>query len=147
MCKDCVRQHQKIFDTAEWYDYLIVFFSAAVLSAIGSALAMIVTSIIWGIFVIGLGPVAGITLANITRRFVRNHRSPMLNATLVVGMIAGALPMLIFSGLPALLIMFWGGADIMTAAFSFSPLLWQVVYLVTSVPAAYSQFSGLFFRR
>ncbi len=146
-CKECVRQQQKKFDSAVWYDYLIVLAVAAVLSAIASALTIVITSIIWGFFIIFLGPLAGMTIANTALRLVKGRRSRALNLTLVAGMALGALPVLLLGGLPGLLVMLFGGGDFLSTVFLFSPLLWQVVYLVTAIPAAYSQFSGLLFRR
>ncbi len=147
MCKDCVRQHQKTFDTAVWSDYLIVFFASSFLSGIAAILTIVITSVIWGFFIIGLAPVAGVGIGNLVRRFIRNHRSGALNLTLVAGMIAGAVPVLLVSGLPALFTMIAGGADFMSIIYAFGPLVWQVVYLALGVPAAYYQFSGLVFRR
>lgn len=149
-CKECVRGQQKIFDTAQWSDYVIVFFTAAFGSAIGSALTLAITSFIWGFFVIGLAPLAGVTIANIARRFVKGRRSRWLNLLFAAGMIVGALPMLLTLGFGgALTMIFYGGAgeNILSSLFALGPLLWQVVYLVMAAPAAYSQFSGLFFRR
>ena len=37
-CKECVKGQQKIFDTAEWYDYIFGFAMAGVLSLIASLL-------------------------------------------------------------------------------------------------------------
>ncbi len=146
-CKECVRGQQAKFDTAQWYDYVIVFFTGAVLSAIASLIALVITSIIWGIFVIGLGPLAGTLMGNLARRFVKNHRSNWLNIVFVAGIVAGTLPMLLALGLGSLFAMLAGGGNIMSNIFALGPLLWQFAYLVTAVPAAYSQFSGLFFRR
>lgn len=146
-CKECVRQQQKKFDSAVWYDYLIVLVVTAVLSAIASALTIVITSIIWGFFIIFLGPLAGMTIANMALRLVKGRRSRALNLTLVAGMVLGALPVLLMSGLLGLLAMLFGGGDFLSTVFLFGPLLWQVVYLVTAIPAAYSQFSGLLFRR
>jgi hypothetical protein len=147
LCKDCVNQHQKIFNTAVWYDYLIVFFTSATLSGLAAVATIIITSIIWGIFIIVLAPLAGSMIANVTRRFVKNHRSPALNYTLVAGMIVGTLPVLLMSGLPALFVMLSGGTDVMSGISFFSLVLWQIVYLVIATPLAYSQFSGLVFRQ
>jgi hypothetical protein len=147
LCRECVSQHQKIFDTAVWSDYLIVFITSAVLSGLAAIATIIVASIIWGIVIIALAPLAGSMIANVTRRFVKNHRSSALNYTLVAGMIIGALPVLLMSGLPALFVMLSGGGDIMGSLFAFGPLLWQIVYLVLAIPMAYSQFSGLVFKR
>lgn len=146
-CKECVREQQKRFDTAEWHDYVIVLVASALLSGIASALTIVISSIIWGFFIIFLGPLAGMTIANLCRRLIKNRRSRALNLTLAAGMILGALPVLLASGLPALLLILFGGGDVFSAMYAFGPLLWQVVYLVTATPAAISQFSGLFFRR
>jgi len=35
-CKECVRGQQKVFNTAVWYDYVLAFVIAGVLSYIGS---------------------------------------------------------------------------------------------------------------
>lgn len=147
LCKECVSKHQKIFDTAVWSDYLIVFFASAFLSGLGAVATILITSIVWGFFIIGLAPIAGTLIGNATRRFIKNRRSSPLNYTLVAGIIVGTLPILLISGLPALLMMLTGGGDILGSLFSFGPLLWQIVYLVLAVPTAYYQFSGLVFRR
>ena len=34
-CKECVRGQQKLFETAQWYDYVIVFIVVGVLSFLG----------------------------------------------------------------------------------------------------------------
>lgn len=146
-CRECVRGQQAKFDTALWYDYVIVFFTGAVLSAIASLLALVITSIIWGIFVIVLGPLAGAFMANIARRFVKNRRSNALNIFFAVGIVAGTIPLLFVLGLGTLVLMFSSGGDVLGNVFSLGPLLWQFAYLVTAVPTAYSQFSGIFIRR
>jgi MFS family permease len=146
-CKECVRGQQKIFDTALWYDYVIVFFTGAFLSAIASLIALVITSIIWGIFVIVLGPLAGAVMGNIARRLVKNRRSNALNIMFAVGIIMGTLPMLLVLGLGGLLVMLSGGADVLGGIMSLAPLLWQFAYLVTALPSAYSQFSGIFIKR
>ena len=153
LCKECVQAHQKKFDTALGSDYLVVFFVAAFLSGIGAIATILITSVIWGIFVIGLAPLAGTIIANAVRRFIKNRQSPNLNYTLVAGVILGALPVMAFTALPLLGMLFMGGGMMsdgsspLSSLYAFSPLIWQAVYLVLAVPAAYYQFSGLFFRR
>jgi MFS family permease len=146
-CKECVRGQQKVFDTAAWYDYVIVFFAGAILSAIASVLVYFITSAIWGFFVIFLGPLAGAFIGNATRRLVKNRRSRMLNILLGVSIVAGTLPAMFVLGLGSFFAMLYGGGNLMGGIASLSPLLWQLLYLVTAVPAAYSQFSGIFLRR
>jgi len=146
-CKECVRERQKVFETAVWTDYLIVFVASSILSALAAVATIAVTSVIWGFFIIFLAPAAGAGIGSLVRRFIKNRRSRALNVTLAVGMILGALPVMLLSGLPGLFFMLTGGADVMTAMYSFGPLIWQVVYLALGVPAAYYQFSGMVFRR
>ena len=151
LCKDCVQAHQKKFDTALWSDYLIVFFTASILSGLAAFATMLITAVVWGFFIIFLAPLAGTMIANAARYFVKNHRSPALNYTLAGGIVAGALPIIIiFSALPVLSLWFLGGnsgENLIGAFYMFSPLIWQIVYLVLAIPAAYGQFSGLFFKR
>src|SRR3990172_5879407 len=46
MCKDCVNQHKKLFDTALWYDYFTGFGTTFVLSLIASGLLGFISSFI-----------------------------------------------------------------------------------------------------
>jgi hypothetical protein len=55
--------------------------------------------------------------------------------------------MLLVLGLGTFFIMLSGGGNVIGNIFTLGPLLWQFAYLVTAVPTAYSQFSGIFIRR
>jgi len=146
-CKECVRGQQKIFETATWSDYVIVFFTGALLSGIASLLLLAITSFIW-FLVIVLAPLAGVTIGNITRHFVKGRHSRWLNLLMGASIIIGALPVMLVLGLGGALVMFsYGRSDIVSSLFSLGPLLWQIIYLVMATPAAYSQFSGLFIRK
>ena len=146
-CKECVRGQLKIFDTATWYDYVIVFFTGAILSAIASIIMLVISGIFWGIFIIVLAPLAGATMGNIARRLVKNRRSNALNIMFAVGIVMGTLPMLFGLGLYGLLALISGGGNVLANISGLVPLLWQFGYLVFAVPAAYSQFSGIFIRK
>lgn len=147
LCIDCVNQHKKVFNTAVWSDYLIVFLISAGLSALADIATIFITSIVWGFFIIGLAPLAGTAIGNLSRRFIKNRRATSLNYLLVAGMVIGALPVMLISGLPAFFALVMGGQSILHSVFAFGPILWQIVYLVIATPVAYSQFSGLVFRR
>lgn len=144
-CKECVTGQQRIFDTAVWSDYVLVFIVSAILSGIATVIISMIGAFLW-FFVFALGPLAGTLIGNLCRRLVKSHRSRALNYTLMVGMIAGALPMLLLLGLGGILVML-GLRENPVAAVSLLPLVWQIIYLVTALPIAYSQFSGLVFRR
>lgn len=148
-CKECVRGQQARFETALWYDYVVVFFTGALLSGLASVLTLLITSFIWGFFVLGLAPLAGVTIANIALRLVKGRRSRWLNLVFSASIVAGALPMLFVMGIGGLLGLFLSGqsGNAVSGLFALGPLLWQIVYVAMATPAAYSQFSGLLFRR
>ncbi len=79
-CKECVRGHQKTFDTARQIDYPI----ASVISAVGLGVAMFLLYRLgwWGIFV---APVVGGGMADIVRWAVRRRRSRYLPIAAVIG--------------------------------------------------------------
>ncbi len=139
-CPECVKQQQKKFDTAEWYDYIIAFVVAAVGSGIASGLIYIVSGFFFGLLVIFIAPAAGGVIGNLVLRFIKNRRSRPLFMTAAIGMVVGALPALLFVSLPALLgllsIGFRGVGGLL-------PAIWEVVYLFLAVPAAYTQISGI----
>ena len=146
-CKECVRGQQKVFDTAVWSDYVLVFFTGAILSGIASLLMLAVTSFI-GFLVIVLAPLAGATIGNLARRFVKGRHSRWLNLLFGVSIVIGALPVLLVLGLGGALLMFsYGQGNLLSNIFSLGPAFWQIIYLLLATPAAYSQFSGLFIRR
>lgn len=148
-CNECVRGQQRVFDTATWSDYVIVFFTGAVLSGIASLLVLAVTSFIW-FLAIPLAPLAGVTIANIARRFVKGRHSRWLNLLFGASIILGAMPTILVLGVGGSFMMFasaQSGGNFLSNLFALGPLLWQILYLVMATPAAYSQFSGLFLRR
>ncbi len=140
-CRECVRAQQKIFDTAEWYDYIVAFSAAAIGSAIASGLILIVSGFFFGLLVLFIAPGAGAVIGNIVLRFIKNRRSRALFITSAVGMVAGALPALIMISLPALLGLLFGAGS--RGLVGLLPAIWEVVYLFMAVPAAYTQISGL----
>ncbi|HIE24889.1 MAG TPA: hypothetical protein EYP74_02690, partial [Anaerolineales bacterium] len=57
-CKDCIKEQKKIFDTAEWYDYLLGFILATILSAIASAVVGFISNWFYGFGVLFFAPFA-----------------------------------------------------------------------------------------
>jgi len=139
-CRQCIREQQKVFDTAVWSDYIIAFVSAGIGSAIASVLVLLASQFFFGILVLFLAPAAGGVIGNIVLRFIRNRRSRTLFLTAAIGMVAGALPALIVFSLPALLGILAGG---FRGIAGLLPAIWEVVYLFMAVPAAYTQISGI----
>jgi hypothetical protein len=127
-CRECVRGQQKQFDTSEWYDYIIGFVVAALLSAIASFLVTFVGGIgFLGWFLIAAGaPTAAVAIAEGVRAVTRRRRSRALFITVAVGVVFGALPLILL--------------QVFTNPFG---ILFQVIYLAIAVPVVYSRLSGI----
>ena len=90
ICRECARNQQKIFETAQWYDYPVAFLVSAVLAGLGSFIG----SFIW-FFIILLAPAAGFVIAEAVRAAVQKRRSRRLWQVMTAGIIVGCLPMLL----------------------------------------------------
>jgi hypothetical protein len=124
-----VQGQQKIFTTAEWYDYIVGFFVAAVLSGIASFRVILIGGIgFFGWFIIAAGaPTAGALIAEAVRFVVRKRRARNLFLTVGAGVALGALPALLFQ------ILF----------FDLFGVIFQVIYLFIAVPVVYTRLSGI----
>lgn len=129
MCKDCVKTHQKSFDTAEWYDYALGFITASLLSGAAAFLVTLIGGIgFFGWFLIAAGaPVAATAITESVRFVTRRHRSRSLFITVAVSVILGALPVVLFQIL----------------SMNLFGILFQVIYLVIAVPLVYTRLSGI----
>jgi hypothetical protein len=128
-CRECVKGQQKVFDTAEWYDYILGFVIAGILSGVAAFLVTLIGGIGFiGWFLIAAGsPTAGVAIAEGVRLATRRHRSRPLFITVSVGVVLGALPILLF--------------QIFTL--NLFGILFQVIYLVIAVPLVYTRLSGI----
>lgn len=89
-CKECVRNQQKVFDTASWYDPGIAFVIAIVLSFLGSLLANVI-----GFFTLFVAPIAGVAISEAVRFAVQRRRSRRLFQAAALGTVLGSLPLLV----------------------------------------------------
>ncbi|MGD0611518.1 MAG: B-box zinc finger protein [Anaerolineales bacterium] len=128
-CKECVRGQQKIFITAKWYDYVLGFIIAGILSFLASLLAGLVSGITligWILVIIG-APSAGAIIAEGVRLVTRKRRAQGLFITVTVAMVLGALPSILIHLL----------------SFNLFGILFQVIYLVLATPVVYTRLSGI----
>lgn len=130
-CKECVRGQQKLFETAQWYDYLIVFIVVAGLSFLGSWLVRIV-----GFFTIFLAPAAGLVIAEAARLVTQRRRANRLFQVAAIAAIVGALPFVIMQ----LLALLSGSVG------SLLGLLWLGIYLFTVPSTVYARLKGISIR-
>ena len=128
-CRECVKNALKIFDTAEWYDYPFGFLAAVFLSLVASVVLSLLgfMSYFGWIILFAAAPTAGLVIAEGIRVAIRRHRSGPLYATIFVGLVLGALPIIIAN----------------LIEFDVFPLILQGIYLVLVVPTVYSRLSGL----
>ncbi|MCZ2127997.1 MAG: hypothetical protein LC099_09525 [Anaerolineales bacterium] len=129
MCKDCVRQRQKTFDTALTQDFILGFVVAAALSGVASFLATFVGGlgfIGWFLIIFG-APIAGGIIAEAVRAVTKRRRSRALFLTVGAGVIVGALPMIL----------------IMLFSMNLFGLIFQGIYLFIAAPLVYARLSGI----
>jgi hypothetical protein len=128
-CRECVKGQLKTFDTSEWYDYILGFIVAALLSAVAAFLATLIGRFgFFGWLIIAAGAsTAGMLIAEGVRTVTGRRRSRALFITVAAGVVLGAIPVI----LAQLLI-----GDLFR-------VLFQVIYLVIAVPVVYSRLSGI----
>ena len=94
-CKECIKEQQKIFETAVWYDYPVIFIVVAILSYLGSLLGGWI-SIRFGFYIIilalFLAPAVGGLIAEVARRATGKRRSKKLFLLAAIAAIIGCLP-------------------------------------------------------
>lgn len=121
-CKECIRGQQKIFNTAAWVDYPLIFFVVAILAYLGSLIAFRI-----GFFVILLAPAAGAAIAEAARLVTRRRRSKELYILAAVAAIVGCVPI----GLQFAL------------RFSLLGLIWHIAYAALMTSALYARLAGI----
>lgn len=128
-CRDCVRERQKTFDTSEWYDYVVGFIVAGILSGIAAFLVTLIGGIgFFGWFLIAAGaPTAGVVISEGVRAVTKRRRSRTLFITISIGVVLGAIPVILFQLL----------------TFNFFGIVFQIIYLVIAVPVVYTRLSGI----
>lgn len=130
MCKACINQRKKKFDTALWYDYLIGFGITFVLSLIISILVGIAAMFIGFymlFFAAAIGAGAGAFISNITLRAINKRRSKALFYACATGAVLGTIPV-------ALIMFFFGGGF---ASFAI------IIYVFIVTPIVYTRVSGI----
>jgi hypothetical protein len=94
-CKECIKDQQKIFETALWYDYTLVFIVVAVLAYLGSLLGGWI-AVRFGFYIIilalFLAPVIGGGIAEAARLVTRRRRSKRLFILAAIAAVVGCIP-------------------------------------------------------
>jgi len=135
-CKTCVREQQKIFDTAYWYDFPVAFLAAALVCGVGSILSSFI-----GFFILFAAGFAGMLAARAVIWAVRHRRNRFLWIAAAAGGIAGCLPVMIPT-LVLSLVSFGqtGAAGLVALGMS---LLWPIGYMIVAVVFLINNLRGL----
>jgi len=129
-CKECVRGHQRIFETAGWMDYALGLASAGILSFLASLLVGLISGIagFFAWFIIAAAaPTVGIAIAEAVRFVTRRHRSKPLFFTVAAAVVLGTLPSILINLL----------------AFNPFGLIFQAIYLIVATPIVFTRLSGI----
>lgn len=126
-CKECIRSHQKIFDTALWYDYPLAFIVAAILAYLGSMIAARI-----GFFIIFVAPIAGMITSEAVRFVVRKRRSRNLTLLSALAAALGSTYSIL------IVLIFYGGYGLLSLN-----LLWQGIYAFTVTSTVLYRLGGI----
>ena len=136
-CPDCIKEQKKVFDTARWYDYLIGFATAAILSLIASLLFGLVRGFggfFLFFFIVAIGAGAGSLIAEAVRRVIGKRRSRPLFITAAAGVVFGG-------GLAnagtLIYLLLTGDISVLFA------LLWPAVFIFLATTTTYVRLSGI----
>jgi type IV secretory pathway TrbD component len=141
-CKECVNAQKKTFENALWADYLLGFFTAAILSGIASAIVGFISNWFYGFGVLFFAPFAATLIVRGAQAATNRRRSRTLFIVITVGVVLGGLPSML-GGISTLLFIF-SNPEYMGnfSIFWLLPVIWQGVYLFIATPAVYAGLSG-----
>jgi cytosine/uracil/thiamine/allantoin permease len=134
-CKECVRSQQKVYETAQTFDYVLAAVLACILGYVGSYITIL------GFFTIFLAPVAGIIIAEAVRYATRRRRSKLLFQITAGAAALGSLPRLLSPLLIGLLAFSGGGLG--SFGFALLPLVWQGLFTFLVTSTVYYRLSGI----
>lgn len=137
-CPECIRNQQKVFDTAFWYDFPIAIVISGALSFLGSLLATFI-----GLFIIFLAPIAGMAISEVVRFAIHRRRNRKLFKLVGVAVfIGGMIPVIS----PLISFILGAGSGITGLSFvgySLLSILWPIIYSVLVSTTCYYRLSGL----
>jgi hypothetical protein len=134
-CKNCVREQQRIFDTAYWYDFPVAFLAAALVCGVGSILSSFI-----GFFILLVAAFAGSIAARAVQWAIRHRRNRYLWLAAAAGGIAGCVPIMIPTLVMALISYGQVGAGGLLALGT--GLLWPGGYMLIAVGVLIANLKG-----
>jgi len=136
-CPDCIREQKKVFDTAQWYDYITGFFTAFVMSMISTWLMNLISRfggffLIFIIFAIATG--AGALIAEVVRMVIGKRRAKPLFLTAAAGVVLGGIAVNF-----NLILYIFLARDFL----ALTRLLWPALFIFLATTSTYVRLSGI----
>ena len=135
-CKECVRSHQKKFETAQWLDYPLAIGIAGAASFFGSYISSFL-----GFFTLLIAPVIGVIIAEIVRAITKKRRAKLLFQLTTAATVLGSLPLLVSKLINLLLIL--GTGNLAGGFWGLLPIIWQGLYTFLVASTVYYRLSGI----
>lgn len=129
-CRECLRSHQKKFDTALWYDYPLAIAAAAILSFLGSLLVPMMM-----FFILFIAPIVGEVITRAASLITRRRRSDKLFLAAAIAAALGGMPILLMQIANLLL-----GAGLMGNILS---MVYQGLYVFLVTSTVYYRLKGI----
>ncbi|MEE4195957.1 MAG: hypothetical protein V2J07_12225 [Anaerolineae bacterium] len=133
-CRSCINNQQKVFDNSNPLDGVLAVAVAGTLSFVGSLLVGVT-----GYFTIFLAPIAGIVIGEAVRFVTGKRRSQKMFKMVLIAVIIGALPLLAFNLIMALLSL---SNALTTGLWSFLRVIWYGYYAAAVATSTYYRISG-----
>jgi hypothetical protein len=137
-CKECIREQQKVFDTATWYDFPVAIGLATLLSLIGS---IVVTFL--GFFIIFLAPFAGFAISEVVRIIIHHRRNRTLFKLVAGAVFLGGLLLAIPSLWQLFSVITSSGSSLALVGTHLFSLLWPFIYAILAASSCYYRLSGI----
>jgi hypothetical protein len=129
-CRECVKEQQKKFDTAVWYDYPLIFVVVAFLSYLGSLVGGWI-AVRFGFYIIilalFLAPAIGGLIAGAARLVTGRRRSKRLFLLAVIAAVVGCIPV---------------SLQLLQHFYMFG-FIYQVMYAILMTSTLYYRLSGI----
>jgi hypothetical protein len=133
-CKECVRGQKKVFETAQWFDYVSTIIICGALAFIGS---LFIPRVL--LLAILVSPIAGTVIAEAARLATQKRRSTRLFQLAAAAIVTGCLPLMLYQ----IFITINQSQSVGFSGFyAFLPLLSHGIYLVMVTTSAYYRLSG-----
>jgi hypothetical protein len=143
-CKECVRGQQRVFDTAQWKDYLLAFPLAALIAFLGSFLAPVMHFL-----TLFVAPIVGVIIAETVRFVTHRRRSQQLFRVTALAAVLGSLPLMLIQGIDVLhyLSIYQSSFLKVYHTSRLTSLVWYALYAFLVTSTAYYRLAGVVSRK